>query len=101
MGWIVPWLFLGIAFLSLVIAFLSSLFAWIQMKDRRRAERQVHISPVTVDIEEQRHDVQDYSWSQPEDLIMVRNDGPAAVTVTLVALAYGQQYVLGEQQPVH
>ena len=90
----VPWI-------SLVIAVISAIFTWIQMKDRRRSERQVHISRVSIGIEEQRHDVHASSWSQSGDLIVVRNDGPAAVTVTLVALVYGQQYVLGAQWPVH
>lgn len=88
------------SWISLVIAIVSAIFTWVQTSDRRRAERQVHISRVSVSVEEQRQEIQDYSWSSAGEWIVVRNDGPTAVTVASVALAYGQRRFLGDHRPV-
>lgn len=65
--------------------------AWLERQKRQR-EIAAQVGSVTVDIEDVRSNVTDYSWQQHGQQIIVRNDGAAAVNITHAALAYGDRW---------
>lgn len=91
----------AVSWISLLIAILSAGFTWVNLRDRRTSERTAHIARMTLEEVEQRDDVADYSWTSLGSEIVIRNDGPSAITIGNVALAYGLKAVVDEKQPVY
>ena len=84
---------------SLVASAVAVVFTWINWNDRRRSEAVLHVARVSVELRERRTEVSSTSWTHLGDDIVVRNDGPAAVTIQDVALGYGNRYTLDRATP--
>lgn len=85
--------------LSLVAASVALIFTWINWRDRRRAEAVLHVARVSVAIRERAVRLPGGLWTSVGNGVVVRNDGPAAVTVETIALGYGHLYSLDRKSP--
>ena len=84
---------------SLVASCVAVVFTWINWHDRRRSEAVLHVARVSVEVRERRTVLSRTSWNHLGDDIVVRNDGPAAVTIQNVALGYGNRYTFDRATP--
>lgn len=83
--------------MSLVIAVVSAAFTGLTFRDRRRSEREVYISRVSVHSPSKDQPYSSFLSEKPPDSVVVRNDGPSSVVVTGAGLAYGDRSVLPTQ----
>lgn len=91
---VLPWI-------AIFISSASVVFTFMNMRDRRQSEKTIHVSRVSVEIVERRTEVTYNSWEHLGYDITVRNDGPSAITIDYIARAYGDKWVLNQQQPVY
>lgn len=82
---------LMVSILALLIGAGGLSVSWRERRDRRRLTLTAHVTNVTVEKRSIRSEVTDFSWQHHGQEIVVRNDGPAAITITSVALAYGNK----------
>lgn len=85
-----------VAWLSLAVSAVALLFtAWTYV-DRRRAERELHVSRCTVSLQVDEPSEYDFV---PRRSVLVRNDGPSSVTLESLALAYGERFAVDRNSP--
>jgi hypothetical protein len=95
---VVSWIALVVSILSVG---LSAGFTWVNLRDRRRSERTAHVARVSVENVEQQEEATGNGGTNRGAHLVVRNDGPSAVTIGSIALAYGPKWILNEERPVY
>lgn len=84
---------------SLVASSLAVAFTWINWRDRRQSEAVLHVARVSVQLREGRPGVYAANSTSVWGDVVIRNDGPAAVTIGSVAMGYGNRFTLDRATP--
>lgn len=90
----------ALAIAALLVSGLSLFLAWRNRLDARTQALTAHVANVVLELRDIRSDVTDFSWQRLGQEILIRNDGPAAINVTNLSLAYGDRYAYS-RYPTH